>query len=131
MSPIRRIYVSHPIAGLSEEAKKELEERGKSFVRLLISDFARPAIAVLPRTIAPACGVERAAHTGPNQCTIPGRFIPGDVHSVQCYMRGDIAELLRCDGILMMTGWQQSAGCRDELNVAGMCGVPVFMYGDQ
>lgn len=111
-----RCYVSHPIAGRSEEDKVHLE--------LVAMDYVRRRLGmepVLPRPIPPACGQTVG-------CGIVGRHLPGDQHTIQCYMRGDLRALLDCDLVLMMPGWQWSAGCRDELNTALIAGISVVMY---
>lgn len=118
-----KIYISHPIAGKTEQEKRDSEDAGRHYAerQLLASDV------VLPRRIPPYCG--STSNPGyPIPCTIPGKVIPGDDHSVQCYMRGDIAEMLTCDAILVMPGWQASTGCRDEVNVAAMCGLPIHFF---
>lgn len=117
-----RIYISHPIAGKTEEQKLESERAGAYYAERVLNGSP-----VLPRQIPPYCG--STSNPGyPIPCTIPGKVIPGDDHSVQCYMRGDIAEMLTCDAILVMPGWQASAGCRDEVNVAAMCGLPIHFF---
>lgn len=117
-----RIYISHPIAGKTEKEKCDSEDQGVNYAQFKLNMYP-----VLPRGIAAACdsGYGDQSNGG---CGIPGRTIPGDDHTVQCYMRGDILELLTCDAILMMPGWEQSSGCRDEINVAAMCGIPVYFY---
>lgn len=118
-----KIYVSHPIAGISESQRALIQAIATTHV--VEKMHGEP---ILPLKIGPACGVQPDP---PNTwCGIEGRHIGDDPHSVQCYMRGDIAEMLTCDAVLVMPGWQQSAGCRDEVNVAAMCGVPVYFYGD-
>lgn len=117
-----RCYVSHPIAGQSEQEKRESELSAVHYVTYLLG--MEP---VLPRQIAPACEFEKDPKS--NTCGIPGRFLSGDAHTVQCYLRGDLRELLWCDRILMMPGWEHSAGCRDELHVALVAGIPVTFYG--
>lgn len=42
------------------------------------------------------------------------------------YMRKDIEMLLTCDAILMMDGWNRSAGCKTELDVAVAIGIDVW-----
>lgn len=39
------------------------------------------------------------------------------------YLRADIAELIKCDGIYMLPGWQDSKGARIEHMVALACGI--------
>jgi len=44
-------------------------------------------------------------------------------HTAPCYMRTDIQALLRCDGIYMLYGWEQSSGARTEFEVARAAGL--------
>lgn len=121
-----KIYISHPIAGMTEQQKAASEDAGTYYAKYILSGDP-----VHPRKIPPYCtigGQVRQEVLDATGCTIPGKVLPGDTHSVQCYMRGDIAEMLACDAILVMPGWQASAGCRDEVNVAAMCGIPVHFY---
>lgn len=45
------------------------------------------------------------------------------------YMRKDLAELVKCDVIHMLPGWQQSKGARLELYVATELGM-IVEYGE-
>lgn len=42
------------------------------------------------------------------------------------YMRQDISALLTCDAIILLDGWNKSAGCKCELDVAVACGLDVW-----
>lgn len=42
------------------------------------------------------------------------------------YMRKDYAELVKCQAILMLRGWQQSNGAKRELQVACDIGIPIY-----
>lgn len=42
------------------------------------------------------------------------------------HMRADIGMLLACDYIYMLKGWEQSKGCKLELDVATSCGIKVI-----
>lgn len=50
---------------------------------------------------------------------------PGDWRE---HMRADIANLLRCQYIYFLPGWQYSKGCRLELDVAMSCGLKVLNF---
>ena len=39
-------------------------------------------------------------------------------------MRTCLAELLRCDGVALLDGWERSKGCSTEVAVARACGMP-------
>jgi len=43
-------------------------------------------------------------------------------------MREDVGELVKCDAIVMLPGWERSEGTLIELKVAMMLGLPVFEY---
>ena len=45
------------------------------------------------------------------------------------HMKRDIILLLQADAIFLMTGWNRSAGCLTELNVAMACGLDVWFEG--
>ena len=42
------------------------------------------------------------------------------------HMRADIANLLKCDCIYMLKGWELSKGSKLELDVASSCGIKVL-----
>ena len=42
------------------------------------------------------------------------------------YMKVDLQELLTCDAIYMLDGWENSSGARIEFVVATVCGMPVY-----
>lgn len=44
------------------------------------------------------------------------------------YMKESIKLLLQADAIILMDGWQDSRGCRTELNVARAMNYPVYRY---
>ena len=46
--------------------------------------------------------------------------------SHQIHMRVDIANLLQCDAIYMLEGWDNSKGCKIEHQVAEACGIRVI-----
>ena len=43
-------------------------------------------------------------------------------------MKDDIRELLECDGVALLPGWQASSGARVEKAVADECGIVVAEY---
>lgn len=42
------------------------------------------------------------------------------------YMRLDLPEVLRCDAVAVLPGWQDSQGARLEVHVATECGLPIL-----
>lgn len=64
-------------------------------------------------------------HSGP----CPPAYATANGHSAACWLRGDLIELLRCDGFVLGPGWEHSVGCRLELSVAAHCGIPIY-YAD-
>ena len=49
-----------------------------------------------------------------------------DKASTYEHMKADIKELLDCDVIMFMYGWNRSAGCKCELDVATAIGLDVW-----
>ena len=45
-------------------------------------------------------------------------------------MRRDIAELVKCDGIVLLDGWQQSRGATLEHHIAERLGMEIRMMGE-
>lgn len=111
------VYVSHPIKGMSEAMKSNTEERATKWAA------EHAAIALLPRLIPPWCEMEDR-----DKCVPDGSAGVGAAHTHACYMRGDLIEMLGCDAILLMPGWEESRGCRDELNAALSAGLPILFY---
>lgn len=46
------------------------------------------------------------------------------------YMRRDIEALLKCESIVMLKGWENSAGARLELEIARELEMNIFFLGD-
>lgn len=104
-----KIYISGPISGHED---------------LNLPDFRSAATGleglghkpVVPHDILPW------VHDG--EC--PPSYTRDDHHTAACYLRGDMVELLQCDGILMLLGWEASVGARLEHSVASHCGIPIY-----
>lgn len=92
-----RVYISGPIAHY------DLEERKKAF----------------------SAATRRLRRSGylPVNPMANGLPQPGDWRQ---HMRIDIANLLRCQYIYLLDGWQYSKGCRLELDVAMSCGLHIL-----
>lgn len=54
--------------------------------------------------------------------TDPETFTQADWHKA---MRRDIAEVLKVDGVVVLPGWEDSAGAQVEVTVARALGIPV------
>jgi len=50
--------------------------------------------------------------------------------SYKNYMKEDIRELLNCDAIFMIYGWDKSAGAKLEKKVADACGLEAIYGGE-
>jgi hypothetical protein len=63
-----------------------------------------------------------------NPCETPQEFCNCLTveHTWECFLRNDIIELLKCDAIFMLPGWEKSRGARLEHFVALQCGLEVW-----
>lgn len=113
-----RVYISHPIAGRTEEEIRELENVAEGFAN---GRWGHHAQLTFPRKIEPWCSNLGIKH---KPCP-PGRQLHGDDHTIPCYLRGDLAELLKCDEMVVAPGWQSSYGCMTEINLASAAGIPI------
>lgn len=116
-----KAYISHYIAGRTEEEVRNAEAEGVAYALAHLGVHARDV--VLPRQIDPWCA-ESSSEGLFRECP-PGRQLPGDAHTVSCYLRADFLELLKCDYIVMTPGWALSVGCLAELNLAVQVGIAV------
>jgi hypothetical protein len=57
-------------------------------------------------------------------------FDPSYIYPRKVYMRRDIEALLKCESIVMLHGWQNSAGARLELEIARELEMNIFFLGD-
>lgn len=59
----------------------------------------------------------------------PPSVIKGaDGHGWSCHLRVDLAEMLKCDAVAMLPGWEASHGARLEHQVAASCGIRIFYF---
>lgn len=105
-----RVYISGPISSLTQAQYEDNFAKAEKFLR---SEGHEPVSPLK----AKACPDE--------SCQInPIYKESGDyLHTWQCYMRYDLIELLTCDGILMLPGYQESKGANIELYVAKSVGM--------
>lgn len=90
---MKKIYISGPITGYG------IEERRKTFgdAAALIADMGMKAVNPMDK-------IEEGKDW-------------------EEYMREDIAKLVRCDGIAMLPGWENSKGARLEFDIAMALGM--------
>jgi nucleoside 2-deoxyribosyltransferase len=56
----------------------------------------------------------------------PLEIVSDDGASWDECMKLDIAEMLRCDAVMALSGWQKSTGATLEIMIARKLGIPVF-----
>lgn len=63
-------------------------------------------------------------------CICPGlnTYLFDGVAPDDVWLRGDLEILERCDGIVMVPGWEKSTGATHERNHATLHGIPVFYW---
>lgn len=92
-----KVYISGPIAGY------ELEERKMAFLKV--------------QHELEALGYEPVN---------PFNNGVADEEHWRVHMKADIRMLVDCDFIYLMPGWELSAGCKLELDVASSCGIQLM-----
>jgi len=60
--------------------------------------------------------------------TAAGRPLIGE--TLRRLMADELSELCRCDGVLLLDGWEKSAGARRELEVALAIGLEVIVSNE-
>ena len=103
-----KIYISGPISGY------DLEERKQAFenARKEILDFCE------------RWDEKSGGHTEVEVFSPPHAYEKGMTYEE--IMRYDIEQLLKCDLIVFLTGWQDSRGCKAEREVAKVCGIKIL-----
>lgn len=102
-----KLYISGPIKGLPEAA---------ALARFRAAEWEIRAAGhepVNPFDCAAECGYSQ-------EC--PGEGT--DAH-YDHYLRGDLIEMLACDGVALLDGWEASRGARIEQTIAVQVGLPV------
>jgi len=105
------IYVSSPITG--HDARNE-------------PAFRRIAEVVRRQGHTPVVPLDIPAWSHDASVPCPAGYDIGGGHSSACWLRGDLAWLLRCDALIMLHGWEKSRGARLEWAVATECGLQIF-----
>jgi len=93
----RKIYISLPISGYDLEERKETAMQAEVKLRSRGYDVFNP---------------------------LGDKWESG--LTTQDYMKRDLKELLECDTIIFMTGFNKSTGCHTELCVAMACGMDIW-----
>lgn len=104
-----KIYISGPISNY-DEGNLPAFRSAADFVA------SRGHDPVVPHDISPWL------HDG--EC--PTAYTHGIDHSAACYLRGDLIEMLSCDALYMLKGWQASVGAMLEHHVAAFCGIQIY-----
>lgn len=110
-----KIYVSGPITGYPNGNLSAFN----AAARHVKGCGHRP---IIPHDCAP--------HEHEDACP-PGYAKPFSVgypqhDSTACFIRGDLRELLTCDGIYLLRYWESSVGARAEFEVAAVSGLRIF-----
>lgn len=112
-----RVYISGPISGKPNQNREAFESAASMLLR-------HKFVPVNPICIPPT-------HKYGTPCT--GNVVQRhpddpisitDRHRYGCYMKADIRELLDCDAIMLLRGWNDSEGANTEVAVAQSCGIP-------
>lgn len=85
----------------------------------------------LPQLNFPAFNAEaqRLRDLG-HQVVNPAEINPDNAMTWQACMRRDIAELMTCDTLALLPGWQKSSGAHLEMHLAHRLGMEIFMPGE-
>lgn len=91
----KRIYIAGPMTG--------------------IENFNYPAFHAAAKTL------RDAGHDAVN----PAEISPGTEKTWECAMRQDLREMLTCDAVALLPGWESSKGANIERELAGKVGIKV------
>lgn len=103
----RRLYISGAISG------KEPAEVEKVFGAAAQALYDAEYAPLDPRSIQPICLPDCDG------------VVDGYGAHYHCLLRGDLREMLTCDGVALLPGWASSRGARIERSVALHVGLPV------
>lgn len=109
------VYVAGPIRGYDDGNRSSFYEAGA-----YIDEYLN-WLPIIPHEVPPW------RHEG--KCPVDA--LPGNEHKPHsdcCYLRGDLVELLACDGIVLLPRWEHSVGARLEFSVASHCGIEVYYW---
>jgi hypothetical protein len=103
---VKTLYISGGITGIPDFterfdlAKKIVADRGDS--------------PVSPLDVKPFCISQYHGDPEPSCEEWPGNP-RSNGHTWGCWLRGDLIEMLRCDGIITLPGWERSSGAQLEV----------------
>lgn len=128
----RRVYICGPISariGISHERKLLRFHKAESWLKFVgYIDNQKISCVVNPLKVEPACDLPpricAANSTRLSQSGQDGE----ESHAWECYMKADIAALMRCDDIALLPGWDKSPGAIEEHTLAGKVGITSYEF---
>lgn len=116
MNKTPKVYVAGPMAGHLDKNKASFQ-----FARDMLENLhGLPEASISnPWEVPP---YEHESEQCPNGQRKVSEF---DKHSAGCYYRTDLFEMLQCQAVVFLPGWENSVGSRLEMQVATACGIVV------
>jgi hypothetical protein len=114
-----KVYISGPITG------HDLDERRATFAAAAraVNGELKPSLIVNPMEVHPDCNYSCDFGQLADQ--------PPYIHTWQCWMKHDIAEMMKCDTMVLLPGWDNSKGSALEHNLAIQLGFKVLHMDSQ
>lgn len=103
-----RLYIAGPMASKADHGKAAFESHAK-----ILRDWGYDVVSPYELTIAEFGTIEAAAQA-----------------SWEHHLKRDLRELLLCDGVALLIGWQDSRGATLEREVAMRVGIEVRLTQD-
>lgn len=103
-----KLYISGRITGMPEGEAQRIFNSGK----LVLNNSGYQVLD--PHDIG-ACPDE----------SCEGLFTSFYLHAWECYLKYDLVEMILCDGVAMLYGWEESKGATLEFNTAKALAIPV------
>lgn len=113
---MKKVYIAGPMAGHVDKNKPSFQ-----FAREMLEKLhGLPEASISnPWEVPPYDHESKECPNGQRKVT---EF---DAHSAGCYYRTDLFELLQCQAVVFLPGWENSVGSRLEMQVATACGIKV------
>lgn len=108
-----RLYLAYPIKGVDFDELNRMVAKRKT---ALAQHY--PGIEFLDCRDIPAC--PECPPQGEGDCL-------ASHHEYEDFIRSDLKAMLECDGIVLNFNWFDSTGCRNELAVALISGLDVYI----